>query len=74
LRRGRSVSLARKGRPKTGPREVDCTYDPQIFTLLVKLRDERDEPDPDDYVFTDPSRQPLSQEWLHTSVMSALGR
>jgi integrase len=54
--------------PKTGPREVDCSYDPQIFSLLMVLRDTRDALDPDDYVFTDPSGQPLSQEWLHKRV------
>jgi hypothetical protein len=61
--------------PKTGPREVDCSYDPQIFSLLVKLRDARDELNPDDYVFTDPSGHPLSQEWLHKRVwLSTLER
>src|SRR5262249_49233902 len=61
--------------PKTGPREVDCSYDPQIFSLLVKLRDARDELNPDDYVFTDPSGHPLSQEWLHRRVwLSTLER
>src|SRR5262245_50071605 len=50
--------------PKTGPREVDCSYDPQIFTSLAKLRDAHDVLDPDAYVFTDPSGAPLSQEWL----------
>src|SRR5215470_16689817 len=27
--------------------------------------DERGEPGPNDYIFTDPTGQPLSQEWLH---------
>jgi hypothetical protein len=41
----------------------------------VKLRDARDEPDPDDNVFTDPSGQPLSQEWLYKRVwLSTLQR
>jgi integrase len=54
--------------PKTGPREVDCAYDPNIFTLLAALRDERGQPGPSDYVFTDPAGRPLSQEWLHKRV------
>ena len=54
--------------PKTGPREVDCAYDPQIFALLVKLRGARDASGPEDYVFTDPAGQPLSQEWLHKRI------
>jgi integrase len=54
--------------PKTGPREVDCAYDPQIFALLLKLHDARDAPGPDDYIFTDPAGQPLSQEWLHKRI------
>jgi integrase len=54
--------------PKTGPREVDCSYDPQIFALLTTLRDAQGEPVPDDYVFIDPTGQPLSQEWLHRRI------
>ena len=54
--------------PKTGPRQVDCSYDPQIFALLTKLLDDRGQPGPNDYVFTDPAGQPLSQEWLHKRV------
>src|SRR5262245_33494800 len=54
--------------PKTGPREVGCSYDPQIFRSLTKLRDTHDVLDPDSYVFTDPSGAPLSQEWLHKRV------
>src|SRR5262245_56872046 len=54
--------------PKTGPREVDCSYDPQIFALLVELRNDRDAFSPDDYVFTDPSGAPRSHEWRHERV------
>jgi integrase len=54
--------------PKTGPREVDCSYDPRIFTLLGDARTAKGNPAPDDYVFTDPAGQPLSQEWLHKRV------
>jgi integrase len=54
--------------PKTGPRQVDCSYDPQIFALLTKLLEDRSQPGPNDYVFTDPAGQPLSQEWLHKRV------
>jgi hypothetical protein len=54
--------------PKAGPREVDSSYDPQIFTSLAKLRDAHDVLRPDAYVFTDPSGAPLSQEWLHKRV------
>ena len=54
--------------PKTGPRQVDCSYDPTIFALLTALRDERGPHGPNDYVFVDPAGQPLSQEWLHKRV------
>jgi integrase len=54
--------------PKTGPREVDCSYDPRIFASLAKLRDAHDVLGPDTYVFTDPSGAPLSQEWLHKRI------
>jgi integrase len=54
--------------PKTGPREVDCSYDARIFTLLGEARQAKGTPAPDDYVFTDPAGQPLSQEWLHKRV------
>jgi integrase len=53
--------------PKTGPRDVDCSYDPEVFMLLAAIRRER-AAGPDDYVFTDPAEQPLSQEWLHKRV------
>jgi hypothetical protein len=48
-----AASLSR-GRPSAPP--------------LTKLRDDRGQPDPNDYVFTDPAGQPLSQEWLHKCV------
>ena len=54
--------------PKTGPREVDCAYDPLIFALLDQVRKTKRNASPDDYVFTDPAGQPLSQEWLHKRV------
>jgi len=54
--------------PKTGPREVDCSYDPKVFALLRSLHDERGQPQPDEYVFVDPAGAPLSQEWLHKRV------
>jgi integrase len=49
--------------PKTGPRRVDCSYDQEILALLMKLRDDRGQPGPNDSVFTHPAGQPLSQEW-----------
>jgi integrase len=54
--------------PKTGPREVDCSYDPEIFAILAAVRDERGQPGPHDYVFVDPEGHLLSQEWLHKRV------
>ena len=53
--------------PKTGPREVDCSYDPTIFAVLDTVRTAKGAPEPN-YVFTDPEGQPLSQEWLHKRV------
>jgi len=54
--------------PKTGPREVDCSYDPTVFALLTDIRKAKGNPAPDDYVLTDPAGQPLSQEWLHKRI------
>jgi len=61
--------------PKTGPREVDCSYDPRIFALFDAVRRTKENPSPDDYVFTDPAGRPLSQKWLHKCVwLITLGR
>jgi len=61
--------------PKTGPREVDCSYDPRIFALFDAVRRTKENPSPDDYVFTDPAGRPLSQKWLHKRVrLITLGR
>ena len=54
--------------PKTGPRQVDCSYDPAIFARLDAIRNAKRPAGPDDYVFTDSAGQPLSQEWLHKRV------
>src|SRR5207249_4846765 len=48
--------------------EVDCSYDPAIFARLDAIRNAKRPAGPDDYVFTDCGRQPLSQEWLHKRV------
>src|SRR6059036_742958 len=36
--------------PKTGPREVDCSYDPMVFARLDAIRNAKSPAGPDDYV------------------------
>ena len=36
--------------------------------MLDTVRTAKGAPEPNDYVFTDPEGQPLSQEWLHKRV------
>ena len=69
LKRGR---IARWGGvealPKTGEREVNCSYDPAIFTALERLRSRSLQTEKPDFVFTDERGAPLSQEWLHKRI------
>jgi integrase len=57
--------------PKTGPREVDCSYAPEIFAAFGRLRDRAKSIGPQDFVFTSPSGGPLSQERLHNQIWTA---
>jgi integrase len=50
--------------PKTGVRQVDCRFAPQIFATFRSLNENPPAAAPDAYVFTDPSGNPLSQDWL----------
>jgi integrase len=54
--------------PKTGRRLVDCSYAPEIFRLLDRIRQGRANATPDDFVFIDSEGRPFSQEWLHKRV------
>ena len=54
--------------PKTGPREVDCRYDPTIFAAFERCRRAALTTGHREYVFTDQAGKPLSQEWLHKRV------
>jgi integrase len=54
--------------PKTGPREVDCSYAPEIFAIFGRLKNRAKSIGPNDYVFTKPSGEPLSQERMHDLV------
>jgi hypothetical protein len=54
--------------PRTGPREVDCSYDPEIFAAFERCRRAALATGNREYVFTDQTGQPLSQEWLHKRV------
>jgi integrase len=54
--------------PKTGPREVDCRYDPTIFAAFERCRRVALVTGRREYVFTDQAGMPLSQEWLHKRV------
>jgi integrase len=53
--------------PKTGEREVDCSYDPAIFGALQRL-ERRSSRTGRDFVFSDEQSAPLSQEWLHKKI------
>ena len=69
LKRGRMPRFGGlEAEPKTGPREVDCSYAPQIFAALARLRERAKLIGPEDFVFTNPAGQPLSQEWLHDRI------
>jgi integrase len=67
LKRGR---IARRGGleapPKTGEREVDCSYDPAIFRAFRRLQLLRT--GTRDFVFADENGRPFSQEQLHKRI------
>ena len=69
IKRGR---IARWGgveaAPKTGEREVDCNYDPAIFTIFRRLKRRSLKTGKRDFVFTDEEGNPLSQERLHKKL------
>ena len=54
--------------PKTGRRQIDCSYAPAIFEALERLRERATATAPEDFVFTNQSRRPLDQEWLNDHV------
>jgi integrase len=68
----RSARMPRNGgieaEPKTGPREVDCSYAPEIFEIFSRIQTKSFAAGPDDFVFRDRLGRPLSQEWLHKRV------
>lgn len=74
----RQVAHLRKGRsprnggleapPKTGAREVDCSYDPEIFAAFERRRRSSIETGKRDFVFADSKGRPISQEWLAKRV------
>src|SRR5215469_534189 len=59
----RSARMPRNGgieaEPKTGPREVDCSYAPEIFEIFNRIRKRSVALGPDDFVFTDSQAQTL---------------
>ena len=75
---GRHTVMLRLGRiarwggveaaPKTGPREVDCSYDDEIFAAFERRRRAALATGRRDYVFTDRTGRPLSQDALHKRV------
>jgi len=72
LKRGRMPRFGGlEAEPKTGPREVDCSYAPEIFSALTRLRERAVSIGPEDFVFTNPAGQPLSQERLHDRVWTS---
>jgi len=54
--------------PKTGRRLVDCSYAPEIFRVLERIRDREIDAGAEDFVFVDSQGRPLSQEWLNKRV------
>jgi integrase len=54
--------------PKTGRRLVDCSYAPEIFQMLERIRDRQAQAGGEDFVFVDSDRRPLSQEWLNKRI------
>lgn len=54
--------------PKTGRRLVDCSYAPEIFRVLERIREREGHADAEDFVFVDSKGRPLSQEWLNKRV------
>jgi integrase len=54
--------------PETGRRLVDCSYAPEIFQTLERIRYARGGVENDDFVFIDSRGWPLSQEWLNKRV------
>ncbi len=69
LRQGRSPRLGGlEAAPKTGEREVVCDYDPALFEMLERRRQDSLDHGLHGYVFTDSQGRPLSQEWLAKRV------
>src|SRR5579863_6885146 len=54
--------------PKTGRRLVDCSYAPEIFRVLERIRNREVEAGSEDFVFVDSRGRPLSQEWQNKRV------
>jgi integrase len=54
--------------PKTGRREVDCSYAPEILRALERVRSRATATGSEDFVFTDQRNRPLDQEWLNDEV------
>jgi integrase len=69
LKRGRMPRFGGlEAEPKTGPREVDCIYAPEIFAAFSRLRDRAVAVGPEDFVFTGQTGDALSQEWLNQQI------
>jgi len=69
LQRGRIPRMGGlEAEPKTGRREIDCSYAPDIFRALKRLKERSTSTAPEDFVFTSQNRRPLDQEWLNDQV------
>lgn len=69
LHRGRIPRMGGlEAEPKTGRREVNCSYAPEIFRALKRLRARSASTGLEDFVFTDQRGRPLDQEWLNDEV------
>ncbi len=69
LKRGRMPRFGGlETEPKTGPRQVDCSYAEQIFAAFARLRDRAHAIGDEDFVFTSRNGRPLSQERIYYRV------
>ena len=69
LQRGRIPRMGGlEAEPKTGRREVDCSYAPEIFRAIERQRARVPSTEPEAFVFTNPRGGPLDQEWLNDRI------
>jgi integrase len=69
LQRGRIPRMGGlEAEPKTGRREVDCSYAPEILRAVLRMKVRSRSVSAEDFVFTGQNSKPLDQEWLNDFV------